>query len=255
MSDIAQDWQKDGGHMEDRNRRAGARQLHDEIVRLISESDLRPGDQIPTEAEFRERLGGARPTIREALKLLEQEGVVRAEHGRGRFLTAAGSLRIDRPITAFESITDMASHFGYSLVNKVLSVSEEQPAPDVASALGLAAGETVIRLERLRLDGREPVIYCLDHVRRDVIADRVFDVDWSGSLLETLGRYGARPTMSQARVHATMLPEEVATRHDLRDFGPALVIEETAYRDSGPPVIYALDYHRSNRFAFSFLRK
>lgn len=241
--------------MEARSRRAGTRQLHGEIVRLLAESNLKPGDQIPTEAEFRERLGGARPTIREALKLLEQDGVIRAEHGRGRFLTAAGSLRIDRPITAFESITDMANHFGYSIVNKVLSVSEEKPAPDVAAALGLGIGETIIRLERLRLNGREPVIYCLDHVRRDAIGDRVFDVDWSGSLLDTLARYGARPTMSQARVHATMLPEEVAERHDLRDFGPALVIEETAHRDSGPPVIYALDYHRGSRFAFSFLRK
>ncbi|MDB5552621.1 MAG: ymfC [Rhizobium sp.] len=241
--------------MESGNRRAGVRQLHDEIVRLLAEADLKPGDQIPTEAEFKERLGGARPTIREALKLLEQEGVVRAEHGRGRFLTAAGSIRIDRPITAFESITDMANHFGYSLINKVLSVSEEHPTPEVASALGITPGETVIRLERLRLNGREPVIYCLEHIRRDVITDRVFDIDWSGSLLETLARYGARPTMSQARVHATMLPEEVAARHDLKDFGPALVIEETAYRDSGPPVIYALDYHRGSRFAFSFLRK
>lgn len=245
----------DANPLEPRNRRAGARQLHDEIVRLLAESDLKPGDQIPTEAEFKERLGGARPTIREALKLLEQEGVIRAEHGRGRFLTAAGSIRIDRPITAFESITDMANHFGYSLINKVLSVSEELPTPTVASALNLAPGETVIRLERLRLSGREPVIYCLDHIRRDAIADRVFDVDWSGSLLDTLARYGSKPSMSHARVHATMLPEDVAARHDLRDFGPALVIEETAYRNSGPPVIYALDYHRGSRFAFSFLRK
>jgi GntR family transcriptional regulator len=241
--------------LEPRIRRAGARQLYDEIVRLIAQSDLKPGDQIPTEAEFKERLGGARPTIREALKLLEQEGVIRAEHGRGRFLTPAGSIRIDRPITAFESITDMANHFGYTLTNKVLSVSEEHPTPKVAATLNLAAGETVIRLERLRLSGREPVIYCLDHVRRDAIADRVFDVDWSGSLLDTLGRYGSRPSMSHARVHATMLPEDVAARHDLRDFGPALVIEETAHKNSGPPVIYALDYHRGDRFAFSFLRK
>ena len=241
--------------MESKSRRVGARQLHEDIVRFLAESGLKPGEQIPTEAEFRERLGGSRPTIREALKLLEQDGVIRAEHGRGRFLTAAGAIRVDRPITTFESITDMASHFGYSLINKVLSVSEERPAAEVATALGLSRGVTVIRLERLRMNGREPMIYSLEYVRRDVISDRVFDIDWSGSLLDTLGRYGARPTISQARVRATLLPEEVAARHDLRDFGPALVIEETAYLDSGPPVLHALDYHRGDRYAFSFLRK
>ena len=241
--------------MEPKARRVGSKQLHDEIVRLLAESELKPGDQIPTEAELKERLGGARPTIREALKLLEQDGVIRAEHGRGRFLTAAGSIRVDRPITTFESITDMAAHFGYKLVNKVLSVSEERPSTDVVKALGLGRGETVIRLERLRLNDREPVIYCLEHIRRDAISDRVFDVDWSGSLIETLSRYGARPTMSKARVRATLLPADVAARHDLRDFGPALVIDEIAYRDSGPPVLHALEYHRGDRYAFSFLRK
>ena len=149
----------------------------------------------------------------------------------------------------------MASHFGYSLINKVLSVSEERPVADVATALGLSREGTVIRLERLRMNGREPMIYSLEFIRRDVIGDRVFDVDWSGSLLDTLERYGARPAVSQARVRATMLPEDVAARHDLRDFGPALVIEETAYLDSGPPVLRALDYHRGDRYAFSFLRK
>lgn len=240
---------------EPKARRVGTKQLHEEIVRLLAESGLKPGDQIPTEAELKERLGGARPTIREALKLLEQDGVIRAEHGRGRFLTAAGSIRIDRPITTFESVTEMARHFGYNLVNKILSVSEERPAADIAKALNLAKGETVIRLERLRLNDREPVLYCLDHIRRDAISDRVFDVDWSGSLIETLARYGARPSMSQARVRATFLPDDVASRHDLRDFGPALVIEETVYRDSGPPVLHAVDYHRGDRYAFSFLRK
>lgn len=241
--------------METRTRRAGAWQLHEDIVRLLSESELKPGDQIPTEAELRERLGGARPTIREALKLLEQEGVIRAEQGRGRFLTTAGSIRIDRPITAFESVTDMAAHLGYSLTNKVLSISEERPSAEVAAALELSEGRTVIRLERLRLNGREPIVYSLEYIRRDVVTDRVFDVDWSGSLLQVLARYGARPSMSKARVSATFLPEDVAVRHDLRDFGPALMIEETAYRDSGPSVLYALDYHRGSHFAFSFIRR
>jgi GntR family transcriptional regulator len=243
------------GKMETRSRRTGAQRLHQNIAQLLSDSGLEPGDQIPTEAELTERLGAARPTIREALKLLEQEGMIRAKHGRGRFLTAVASMRIDRPITAFESITEMAAHLGYTLTNKLLSVSEELPSSEVASALRLANGETIIRLERLRLSGREPVIYGVDHIPRAAIADRIFDLDWTGSLLEALERYDARPTMSQARVRAAMLPEEVVRRHDLGDFGPALIIEETAYRTSGGPVIYALDYHSGRHFAFSFLRK
>ncbi|TKT74451.1 GntR family transcriptional regulator [Aquamicrobium sp. LC103] len=232
-----------------------ALQLRDRILTLLTETGVRPGEKIPTEAELKETFGGSRPTIREALKLLEQDGVVRVEHGRGRYLTAAGSLHVDRPITKFESITHMAAHYGYALENKVLSIQEEKPERDIARLMELSAEQTVIRLERLRLHGREPLVYCVDFVRRDVVSDRIFDVDWSGSLLDVLEGYGARPRMSSAKVRAQMLPDDVVLRHDLRDFGPALVIEETTFTDAGVPVNHAMDFHRGSHFAFSLLRK
>ncbi len=230
-------------------------ELHRGILDLIGGGDLRPGDQIPTEAALKARLGGSRATIREALRLLEQDGIIRSVHGRGRYLTAAGSLHMDRPITAFESIRDMAGNLGYSLETVILSVAEIPPPEDAAAELGLPPGQTVIRLERLRLHDRLPVVYSIDLIRRDLIGDRIFDVDWSGSLLDRLDAYGVRPRMSRAHVRATMLPEEVMARHDLRDFGPALAISETCLTIDGLPVLVAQCYHRGSHFSFSLLRK
>src|SRR3712207_8585989 len=110
-----------------RDGRTVAQRMRDDILALVKAEGLRPGDRIPTEAELKERFGGSRPTIREALKLLEQDGVVDVEHGRGRFLTATGTLQVHRPITRFESIADMADTFGYAYDNKVLSLSEQAP--------------------------------------------------------------------------------------------------------------------------------
>ena len=56
-------------------------------------------------------------------------------------------------------------------------------------------------------------------------------------------------------MRATVLPPDVAERSDLRDFGPALVIEETAFTQAGHPVIRAADYHKGSHFAFDFARK
>jgi GntR family transcriptional regulator len=238
-----------------RNGRTAAQEMRDRILALVKADGLRPGDQIPTEAELKARFGGSRPMIREALKLLEQDGVVDVEHGRGRFLTATGALNVQRSITRFESITEMGEALGFHYDNKVLSVSEERPGKEVARTLRLATGETVIRLERLRLHEKEPMIYGLALIRRSVVPDRLYEVDWSGSLLDLLESYGSRPRMSVAKVRALMLPAEVVERNDLRDFGPALVIEEVAYTLTGDPVIWASDYHRGSRFAFDFARK
>ncbi|MGD9478390.1 GntR family transcriptional regulator [Shinella sp. G-2] len=238
-----------------RDSRTIAVQLRDRIADLIRDEGLRPGDRLPTEAQLTQRFKISRPALREALKLLEQDDVINVEHGRGRFVSALTAVQVDRPITVFESVTDMVRHYGYSTVNKVVSISEETPDTRVAESLRLAPGDRVIRIERIRLHQDEPILYCIDYMPRSLIAGRLYDIDWSGSLMQLMEEYGNRPRMSAASVSAVMLPVEVVERHGLKDFGPALLITETCFNAAGAPVNYALDYHRGSHFSFSMVRK
>ena len=85
------------------DRRPMSAQLRDRLVEDFASRGLSPGDRLPTEAEIAERFTVGRSTAREALKLLEQEGVVIAEQGRGRFLSTLGVLKVERPITRLTS--------------------------------------------------------------------------------------------------------------------------------------------------------
>ena len=238
-----------------RDSRTLAVQLRDRIADLIREEGLKPGDKLPTEAQLTQRFKISRPALREALKLLEQDDVIFVEHGRGRFVSALSAVQVDRPITVFESVTDMARHYGYKPVNKVLSISEEDAPATVAEKLALEDKARVIRIERLRLHDEEPILYCIDYIPRAIIPAKVYDIDWSGSLLNLLEQYRHRPRMSAATVSSVLLPSDVVERHDLRDFGPALLIAETCFDAAGKPVNYALDYHRGSHFTFSLVRK
>ena len=238
-----------------RDARTLAVQLRDRLADLIRTEGLKPGDRLPTEAQLTQRFHISRPALREALKLLEQDGLISVTHGLGRFVTASSAVQVDRPITVFESVTDMSRHYGYATANKVLSITEEAPDPVVRQQLRLGEGEHVIRLERLRLHGDEPLMYSLDYVPRSLIPARLYDIDWSGSLLSLLEQHRHRPRMSAASVSAVMLPEDVAQRHDLRGFGPALLITETCFDAAGTPVVFAAVYHRGSRFSFSLARK
>lgn len=238
-----------------RDSRTLAVQLRDRVADLIKDEGLQPGDKLPTEAQLTQRFKISRPALREALKLLEQDDVIYVEHGRGRFVSALSAVQVDRPITVFESVTDMAQHYGYRPVNKVLSISEEAPDTRVAECLKLASTDRVIRIERIRLHGDEPILYCIDYVPRSVIPGRLYDIEWSGSLMKILEEHANRPRMSAASVSAVMLPDDVVERHGLRDFGPALLITETCFNVAGIPVNYAVDYHRGSHFSFSLTRK
>ena len=238
-----------------RDSRTLAIQLRDRVADLIRAEGLKPGDKLPTEAQLTQRFKISRPALREALKLLEQDDMIYVEHGRGRFVSALSAVQVDRPITAFESVSDMARHYGYRTVNKVLSISEEAPSQRVAESLQLGSTDRVVRIERIRLHEDEPILYCVDYVPRNIVPSRPYDIDWSGSLLNLLEEYGNRPRMSAASVSAVMLPEDVVERHALRDFGPALLITETCFNAAGAPVNYAVDYHRGSHFSFSLTRK
>ncbi len=238
-----------------RDSRTLAVQLRDRIADLIRAEGLKPGDKLPTEAQLTQRFQISRPALREALKLLEQDGTIHVEHGRGRFVSALSVVRVERPITVFESITEMTEHLGYRIVNRVVSISEEKPDRQVAAHLRLEPGRRAVRVERIRLHDDKPILYCIDYIPRDIIPGPLYDIDWTGSLMVLLEEYRNRPRMSAATVSAVMLPQDVAERHGLQDFGPALLIAETCFNTAGVPVNYAVDYHRGSHFSFSLLRK
>jgi GntR family transcriptional regulator len=233
----------------------GVADLAAAIRRVVAGGDLRPGDRVPTEAELTQAVGASRPMVREALRLLEQDGLLRVVHGRGRFLRAAAAIRVERPITCFESVTEMVRGFGYEPASRVLSVAEIPADAEASTTLRLSAGEPVVRLERLRLRRREVILYSLDIVPRRALPARLHEIDWSGSLVALLSGFGQAPVMSSATASAVSLPDDVQSRYDLADFGPAFLIVETCFTEAGAPVILARDYHRGSSFSFNFLRK
>ena len=238
-----------------RDNRTVVVQLRDELASLIKRGNLSTGDRLPTEAELTSRFRVSRPALREALKLLEQDGVISVVHGKGRFISAMAALHVERPITCFESVTDMVRRFGFQPINRVLSVAEEVPPAEITRSLQMEPGETVIRLERLRLQGDKVIMFCLDRVPRKLIPEPIESVDWSVSLLDILERVGKRPRLSNATASAVALPDDVAERNGLEDFGPAFLVVETAYTETGLAVVHAQDYHRGSEFSFSFVRR
>lgn len=57
-----------------------------QIEELILQGVLRPGDRLPAERELAGRLDISRPILRDALKILDNRGLVRARHGEGTFI-------------------------------------------------------------------------------------------------------------------------------------------------------------------------
>ncbi|RYE61469.1 MAG: FadR family transcriptional regulator, partial [Rhizobiaceae bacterium] len=64
------------------------RQAAEQLRTLIEAGEVRPGERLPAERELAERLGVSRPTIREALIVLEVEGLIQIRMGSGVYVSA-----------------------------------------------------------------------------------------------------------------------------------------------------------------------
>jgi GntR family transcriptional regulator len=230
-------------------------QVSDEILKILEEEGYGEGDQLPSEQELASHLGVSRPTVREALKLLEERQVLYCRHGRGRFLTLDHSL-IQESIARLQSVTEMLEECSIVAQAKVVSLREEPAGESVAQQLGIEASDPVILLERIRLANEEPLIYSLDVFPRNIVKGPLDAVELRGSLLQIMEeRWGVRIAYSRAAIRAVHLEAETTQRMGLPPDLPWIMMEQVNYTAQHRPVVFSKDYHRGDKFTFYILRR
>lgn len=228
---------------------------YESIRRLITSSPWHPGDKIPSEKELSEKLDISRSSLREALSRLEQEGVLNAVRGQGRYLSNLSSLQVDRPMTKYESITEMIEALGHKVSTAVLEIEEAPADAACAVALETEVGTPMIRLLRIRYGDDDPLVVSENYIERSLLPGPLQYRDWSGSISAMLAAHGSYIESALATIGAANMPSEWATRYSLGGLDPWLVVNEVGLTTSGKPVLYAFDYHRSPEVTFTVLRQ
>jgi DNA-binding FadR family transcriptional regulator len=134
-----------------------------EIRGRIARGDLQPGDPLPVEGELTESLSCSKPVVREALRILETEGLVEVRRGVG------GGARVRQP-----SISDAAKTMGvYLQIGDV-------PVLDIWAARDRIIAAAIQRLAEADLDlsAFEHAVGTLQDSVGDLVAfnDRLLDV-------------------------------------------------------------------------------
>jgi len=235
-----------------RDRRALPLQVRDGVRQFLVEQGLGPGDQLPTEEELADRFEVSRTTLREALRLLEQNGVVEVRHGNGRYVAALPV--VERPITRLEGITELLKAMGYQISDRVLSLSVGPPTPEEARALQLAPTAEVIHLERVRMQGSEPLTYSVQTIPRSLFPGPIGDYEWSLPMHQLLESVGHREAAANTQIKAATLPRQAAQASGLPATLPCLLLVQTIVSKSGVFLLYAHDYMRGDHFSYDVRR-
>jgi GntR family transcriptional regulator len=211
--------------------------------------DLRgEGERIASEHELCARFEVSRPTIRQALDVLVQEGRLYRHAGRGTFSTpAAGG---DRRLRVIGSIDDMMA-LGEETWFKLLSREEVTAPPNIAQALRLSPGSLAYRLVGVRHADSGPFQHVTAWLPRAVGAAVSEDDLSKTSLIAAVERHLGRPVASMDQVvEAALAPRSVAELLQIRTRSPLLRFERTYLDGRGEHVEHAITYQTSRRYPY-----
>lgn len=129
-------------------------QIADQLRQNIHQGVYQIGEQLPTETKLAEQFAVNRHTLRQAIALLKNEGLLRIDRGRGTFV-AAKTIRyaIGKRVRYNQTLKAQGWQARFQLL-RVLNVPADNA---IAKGLEIPYGQPVALIERLGLADEEPI--------------------------------------------------------------------------------------------------
>ncbi len=226
------------------------------LLKLIEEGTYEPGEQLPSESNLAAQLGISRPTLREALFNLEQEGVILRKHGVGTFVTPAYGQRLTSGLERLDSVLAMAKRHGMSTRVLRLGVQEVPADEDVAAKLGLPPDTALTCVRRtIAVDGHSAA-YLVDFAPTEVLPPQAVNASFDGSVLDLLlQRTSIRIGEAVAEITAVNASGRLAEQLAAEPGEALLLLSETLLTDEFVPVDFSRNYFLPGFFDFHVLRR
>lgn len=225
-------------------------QIQQSLLDQIRSGALKPGDPVPSEQEIAERLGVSRMTARQAIKFLCDIGVVYTERGRGTFVSAG---KLEKSVRQVLSFTEEMAARGLQAGSRVLSFGSAQADEEIAAALQIPTGETLIRLRRIRLADSCPMGIELSSIPQSLCPDLQAVFDPAGSLYRALAvRYGIRVTIVDEEVESAQAGAEEAKLLEIAAGSPVFLFTRISRIQNGQPVEYVKSTYRADRYKIRY---
>jgi GntR family transcriptional regulator len=226
-----------------------------ELRQAIARGTFPPGTQLPTEAELCQMLGVSRTVVREALRVLEEDGLVTRRHGVGTFVR-------DHPILKNLNfnfgITEMIESAGLRSGTSHLAIRSETADQEIAEQLRVALGTPLVTVERVRTADGRPVVYSLDTLPDAVLQRAELDPQLflSQSIYNILQiSLGHVIEYGIARLLPVTAPDFVTEKLALPQGALTLYIVQTDYSPDDEPLVYSREYHLPDAFDFIVWRR
>lgn len=220
------------------------RQIVDDLRTAIYEGELKPGEQLPSIAEFRRKYDVSPTVVKAALAELKTTGEIYGHQGKGTFVQDLPRARRVRRIprdgdrASGSTFASEMKNLGLEPRTELVQVEEVEPPADIASRLNLRNGERALIRKRQMYGSGQPVQLATAYMPMAVAGG--VEIAWPDTgptgIYKRLGQRGHRPVR---------FVEEIEVRHPKREERefldppsglPVFVVTRVAYDASDTPV-------------------
>jgi GntR family phosphonate transport system transcriptional regulator len=221
------------------------KEIADQILRDITAGQSAAGAKLPTEAEFAERFGVNRHTVRQAISALVDDGIVYTRRGSGTFV-ASKPVRysVGKRVRFHQSI----SASGHDADKRILNLSTRPADAEERRALDLLKSAQVHVAEGLGYIDRVPVTHFLSVFPADRLPDMLTQLAGNSSVTDAFRACGISDyTRKSTRLTAVAANSTTAAHLNLKPGGALLRSIGINVDPSGTPIEYGKTWFSGRR--------
>ena len=223
------------------------------LLKIINESDFM--SKLPSEQNLASGLGVSRNTVREALKVLENQGLVILRHGVGTFVTRFNSDdNIKYNIASLDSTSKIIAEHGYVPGTKSVNFDKRMANDEISKKLGSDIPIEILFIERVRTADETPIVFVEDYIPYMDGMLESFAKYNDSSLFNFIDKY-MPVSFSSCSIHAVLSNESHMKKLSLTEPKALLLLQQIHYSSKGIPVFYSDSYFITEKLEFNLIRR
>ena len=223
-------------------------QLANILRHSVATGAMRPGDQLPSESQLCDRYGVSPMTVRRAINILIDQGVVTAEQGRGTFVNPVAMGAATFQLTELQDLFSDPAHATVQLLETRIVTADER----IARKLALSINQRTIYIRRLlHIDG-VPAYYHREYLIYDP-ARPIVEAEMEVTALQHLFSGSGESILKRGElsIEATLLTDEEARLLCAPQPMAAMCLEHLFYDFDDKPISWGWFIGRSDRLRFT----
>lgn len=186
--------------------------------------------------------------MRQALGDLQKEGFIFKIHGKGTFVSKPKAFQ---NVSSLKGLAEALSASGYEVVNRMCGFHFMSANSQVSQKLGLAEGETVTEIRRIRLVNREPVSLEVTYLPEQ-IGQRLESADLASRDIFVIleNDFGIPLGHAELAIDAMEADEDMADALAIVKGAPIMRIERLTHTVDGAPLDFEFLYYRGDAFQY-----